>query len=49
MALELEEFVNFCWGIGIKDRKLSKKLFAQMDADHSGCINFYEFVYAFTV
>lgn len=27
MELELEEYVKFCWGIGIKDRTLAKKLF----------------------
>jgi len=43
MELELEEFVKFSWGIGIKDRPLAKKLFAQMDSDHSGNISFYEF------
>jgi len=40
MELELEEYVKFCCGIGIKDRILGKKLFNQMDADHSGAISF---------
>jgi hypothetical protein len=29
---ELEEFVSFCFSIGIKDRTLTKKLFSQIDA-----------------
>lgn len=40
MELELEEFVSFCFSIGLKDRTLSKKLFSQIDADHSGNISF---------
>jgi len=39
LELDLDEFTQFCIGLGLRDNLLIKELFDSIDADYSGKIS----------
>lgn len=48
LELDKDEFVEYCYKLGIKDKKAVAKLFTVLDVDYSGDISLYEFCFALT-